>query len=176
MFQEQLARLTANHLREHIKDYLDDISSEATADLSVPLLVPKRIDVSSVVGGLISEFAQILPQYGIDITAKHQSTDDSALWSYEYVGQINGLVHGGSREAVDLLISRHARAVEFFIKKHQFLHGYSDDNFKILEFLYVDTDFSGAEDISDSENTLWLAGFSMNVLWFTSEFGPSDHA
>jgi hypothetical protein len=177
MYQENLARETARHLREHIKDYLDVITAEYSGDETVPLIVPKRIDIASSVGGMINEFDQILPQYGIDILGKSFSPTDESLWSYEYSGQINGLVHGGSRESVDLIIVRHARAVEYFIRQHKLLHKFENDNFSILEFAFAGVDFSGAEEMVDSETgkTTWLAGFSINCSWFTSEDGPDDH-
>ena len=176
MYQENLGRETARHLREHIKDYLDDIAAEYTGEITVPLLVPKRIEIASSVGGMINEFDQILPQYGIDIMGKSLSPSDESLWSYEYQGQINGLVHAGSREAVDLIIERHARAVEYFIRQHKLLHKFENANFSILEFAFAGVDFSGAEEMTDDGKTVWLAGFSINVSWFTSEEGPDDHA
>ena len=175
MFQEYLARQTANHLREHIKGYLDEIMLEFTGEDTVPLIVPKRIEIASVVGGMISEFDQILPQYGIDILGKVPSADDLALWNYEYQGQINGLVNGGSREAVDLMITRHARAVEFFASQHKLLHKYQTPNFTLVEFASGGIDFSGAEQVSDEQRTTWLAGFSLNCSWFVSEEGTDDH-
>jgi hypothetical protein len=177
MYQEDIARETTRHLREHIKDYLDDIWAQYTGELTVPLVVPKRIDISSSVGGMINEFDQILPQYGIDILGKAFSPTDESLWSYEYPGQINGLVHGGSRESVDLLIGRHARAVEFFIRQHKLLHEFKTNNFSLLELAFAGVDFSGAEEMVDSESggTTWLAGFSINASWFLSEDGPDDH-
>lgn len=177
MFQEHIARHTASHLRGHIKAYLAEISAEYTGDLTTTLVVPKRIEISSAVGGMIQEFDKILPQYGIDVLGKSLSADDASLWSYEYPGQINGLVHGGSRETVDLSISRHARAVEHFINQHRFMHKYQDPsgNFSIVEFIFANTEFSGAENISTEDAQIWLAGFSTNVSWFTSENGPDDH-
>jgi hypothetical protein len=178
MYGENLARLTSDHLRTHIGDYLDTIASEYTGNLSVPLVVPKRIDYSSAVGGMIQDFDKILPEYGIDVLGKTLSQDDASLWSYEYAGQINGLVHGGSQEAVDFVIGRHCRAVEYFIMQHRLLHEYQDPagNFSLLEFAFGGYDLSGAEDISSNEGSLWLAGFSINVSWFTSEVGPDQHA
>ena len=174
MYQEDLARYTSDHLRSHIKPYLDEVWSEYTAPDSVPLIVPKRIDFSSQVGGMITEYDKILPQYGIDILGKDQAPSDDSLWSYIYSGQINGLVSGGSREAVDYLVARHSRAVEAFIRRHWHLHQHENANFRILEFLFSGFDFSGAEDVSTSDRDIWVAGFSHNVVWLTSEDGPSD--
>lgn len=176
MYHEQIARYTADHLREHIAGYLAAIEAEFTSpELMVPLLVPKTIEPSSAVGGLIQDFDKILPEYGIDVLNKVPSQDDTALWSYEYLGQINGMVHGGSREAVDMLIGRHERAVENFILDHRLLHEHKTDNFSIIEFNFATTEWSGAEDLSTSEKSLWLAAFSTNVSWFTSERGPDQH-
>jgi hypothetical protein len=174
MYGEDLARETARHLREHIKAYLDAINLEYPGDKSVTLVVPKQIEPASAVGGMITEFDKILPQYGIDILGKLLSADDASLWAYEYTGQINGLVHGGSREAVDYLISRHERAVETFIREHKVLHDFETANFKLIEFAFAGLDFSGAEDVSGDES-LWLAGFSINCSWFISESGPDQH-
>lgn len=174
MYGEDLARETSRHLREHIKGYLDAISEEYEGDKSVTLIVPKSIDFASVVGGLFTEFDKILPQYGIDILDKLLSPDDTSLWSYEYTGQINGLVHAGSREAVDYIISRHERAVEKFIREHKVLHNFETDNFRLIEFVFAGLSFSGAEDIK-GDQSLWMAGFSINCSWFTSESGPDQH-
>ena len=177
MYGENVARYTADHLRTHIKDYLDEIAAEYASTNPVTLIVPKSIDVSSVVGGLIDSYDEILPQYGIDTLGKIPSQDDSALWSYEYPGQINGLIHGGSQEAVDLGIKRHERAIEQFIREHRLLHNYVDPagDFSILEFVFATVDFSGAEDLTTNERSIWTAGFSVNCSWFTSESGPGQH-
>lgn len=176
MYQEQLAKLTSDHIRTHIKAYLDDIAADFTGAETVPLLVPKRIEPASVVGGMISDFDKLLPQYAIDVLGKANSTDDSALWTYEYAGQINGLVNAGSQDAVDKLIKRHEAAVERFIREHRLLHQESNDRFSIVEFVFAGSDFSGAEDLGEQDGSqLWLAGFSINVSWFTSEDGPDQH-
>lgn len=175
MYQEQLAEITGTHLRSHIKAYLLDVGGDFSD--GVPLLVPKRIEPASVVGGMISEFDSILPMYGIDVLGKTASQDDTALWSYEYAGQINGLVSSGSREAVDKLIKRHEAAVEMFIRDHRLMHQENNDRFSIIEFAFAGSDFSGAEDLGEHEGSqVWLAGFSINVSWFTSESGPDQHA
>lgn len=177
MFHEQLAKITADHLRSHIKAYLGEVSAGFTGSESTTLIVPKKIDPASVVGGMITEYDKILPQYGIDVLGKTISQDDVALFAYEYAGQINGLVHSGSREAVDRLVKRHATAVELFIRRHQYLHQPVNTGFKFLEMVFAGIDFSGAEDLGEHNNrTVWLAGFSINVSWFTSEDGPIDHA
>lgn len=175
MYGEDLGRYTADHLRTHIKDYLNQVQLRYGGDQVVTLVVPKSIEFTSVVGGTISEFDKILPQYGIDVLGKSPSQDDTSLWSYEYAGQINGVVHAGSREAAHYLMSRHATAVEHFIKEHSILHDFNNPNFKIIEFVFAGTDFSGAEDISEDQS-LWLAGFSINCSWFVSEDGPGQHA
>jgi len=176
MYHENIARFTANHLRSHIKSYLDIIAAEYTGELSVPLIVPKRIDYNSAVGGMINEFAQILPEYGIDVLNKIPGQSDASLWIYEYIGQLNGLVDGGSREAVDLQIARHARAVEMFIRAHKTLHQQEFTGFSLVEFIFVTTEWSGAEYLGTAEDRdIWIAGFSTNVSWITSEEGPEDH-
>lgn len=175
MYQEQIAQYTADHLRTHIGDYLADIFAEFTGQETIELVLPKRIERASVVGGLWTEFDSILPQYGVDILTKSPSSDDASLWTYEYPGQINGMVMASSRDVVDKLCDRHERAVEFFIRQHQFLHNYETENFRMIELVFGTVDFSGAEDVSSEGVARWLAGFSINASWFVSEEGPQQH-
>ena len=176
MYQEQLAKLTADHLRTHIKAYLDIVDAMFAGNDNVPLLVPKTIEPASLVGGMVTAFDKILPQYGIDVMGKQLAASDDSLWSYEYAGQINGLVHGGSQEAVDKLVKRHAAAVELFIRNHRVLHQEDNLQYRVVEFVFVASDFSGAEDLGEHDSgPIWLAGFSINVSWFTSEDGPNQH-
>jgi hypothetical protein len=176
MFHEQIAKLTADHLRTHIKVYLDSISAEYSGTDKVTLTVPKSIDPASVVGGLMTEFDQTLPQYGIDVLNKALGEDIEGLFTYNYFGQINGLVSSTSRDSVDKLCSRHARACETFIREHQLMHEQSNANFSVLAFAFVGIDFSGAENLgSIDDREVWVAGFSINVVWATSEDGAFQH-
>jgi len=178
MYHEQIAKYTADHLRSHIKVYLDEISARYTGKDIIPLVVPKTISATSVVGGMWTQFDQILPQYGIDIFGRQFSQSSENLFLYEYVGQINGMVHASSEDTVDKTIKRHGEAVERFIKEHQLLHQAEPNGlFRVIEFGHADTDFSGAEQIQGEENKfVWVAGFSINVAWLISEAAPYQHA
>jgi len=177
MFHEKIAKLTADHLRTHIEAYLDIISAEYTGIEQSTLIVPKSIDPASVVGGMMTEFDQILPQYGVDVLSKILGEEIENLFTYDYLGQINGLVNSTSRESVDKICYRHARAVEYFIKQHQFLHNENNTNYRILGFGFAGLDFSGAENLGTvNDREVWVAAFSVNVIWATSEDGFVQHA
>lgn len=172
MYQEEIASTTADHLRTHIKDYLNAVSAKHSDKLS--LVVPRSIDSASIVGGMISELPTKLPAYAIDCLNKSFAGTDENLFIYQYQGQINGMVAAASQDHVDKLTKRHSAAVEWFIREHLGLHALSGDGFTLLEFDYVETDFSGAELVDESaDRELWLGAFSINVFWFTSEDGPN---
>jgi len=182
MFQEQIAKITSDHLRSHIEAYLLQISSEFDGQDSVVLTVPKDISPTSVVGGLMTEWDNILPQYGVDVLSKILGEDIEGLFTYNYLGQINGLVGATSSESVDKLCSRHARAVEHFIHQHLNMHeNYHDDpvvdpGFTILAMAFGGVEFSGAENLGMvNDREVWVAGFSCDVIWSTSEEGPGQH-
>jgi len=178
MFHEQIGKLTADHLRTHIKAYLAAIEAEytSTPKQGVTLTVPKSIEYSSLVGGMMTEFDKILPQYGVDVLSKVGGEDIENLFTYNYIGQINGLVSATSRDAVDKLCSRHARAVEYFVKQHQFLHKESNANFSILAFGWINLEFSGAENLGEyNDREIWIAGFSTDVVWAVSEDSMMQH-
>jgi len=177
MFQEQIAKLTADHLRTHIGAYLAAISAEYTAKEGVTLTVPKSIEYSSLVGGMMTEFDKILPQYGVDVLSKVIGEDIENLFTYNYLGQINGLVSATSRDAVDKLCTRHARAVEQFIKQHQFMHNENNTNYRILGVGFAGLEFSGAENLGTyNDREVWIAGFSIDIIWATSEDSAMQHA
>lgn len=142
----------------------------------ITLTNPKSISSASVVGGLFTSFNDILPQYGIDISNKIFVPEGPDLFTYQYVGQINGLIHAGSEQAADQVIKRHAAAVELFIRRHQYAHSYEVAQFKLIEMLFNDIEMSGAEDLGMVDGKqMWLSAFSMNLFWWTSEDGPSQH-
>lgn len=175
MFEEQIGKWTADHLRTHIEDYLAEVN--ASASTPITLVVPKAIEVASVVGGLFTEYDNILPQYGIDILGKSFAGMSENLFIYQYDGQINAMVHAGSREAVDMLVKRHAAAIELFIRRHEVVHLYQTNDFSMLDMSFSAKDFSGAEELSEvAGRPLWVAGISINLTWLTSEDGPSQHA
>jgi hypothetical protein len=179
MYQEELAEQTADHLRTHIEGYLDEIAAKYTGLKYVDLVVPKSIEPASVVGGLWTEFDNILPAYGIDVLNISPSEDSASLWTHAYDGQINGLVSAGSRQTVDRLCSRHAQAVEHFIEQHLFFHWDTQnrDVFSVVTFFGGNLEFSGAEDLGEQAGRpLWLAGFSLNCTWLVSQEGPAQHA
>lgn len=177
MFQEDLAKYTADHLRTHIEAYLEAVNARFTGAKKISLIVPKTIEVASVVGGTISEFQKLLPMYGIDVLNISEAQDSAALYTHEYDGQINGLISSSSRDIADGLIKRHANAVERYVRDHLFLHELKNDYFTVVNFQAGNLEFSGAEDLGEVEGKqIWLAAFSLNVVWFTSEDGPIQHA
>jgi len=179
MYHEALAALTAVHLRTHIEAYLTDENAKHSD--KTKLVVPKSIDAASVVGGMFIEFDNILPQYGIDVFEKVFIPDNSGdLFTYLYTGQINGLVHASTREAVDKLCKRHGASVERFIREHLTLHEFQgprlNDEFLVTEFSFTSIQWSGAEDLGEVEGAhTWMAGFSADCAWVTSENGPGQH-
>ena len=177
MYFEAIAELTCTHLRSHVEDYLEAISARYMGKDRVPLIVPKSIDATSVVGGMWTEFDNILPQYGVDVLGRSFSGVADNLFEYEYPGQINGMVHAMDEQTVDRICKRHCEAVERFIKEHQLMHQHTNDQFSIIELGHSETTLSGAEQINGEDNkTIWIAGFSVNVIWLVSEDGPSQHA
>ena len=173
MYHEEVAKWAADHLRTHIRPYLDEVN--ARFDDGTTLTTPKGIEVASEVGGTFTMFDEILPQYGIDILSKVFS-DGVDLYPYLYSGQINGMVNGQSRQAVDKMITRHSSAVELFIRRHEVAHEFSTDDFRILEIGFDGVQFSGAEDLGEVDGReLWIAGFSIDFSLLTSEDGPGQH-
>jgi hypothetical protein len=171
MYQEQLAKLTADHLRTHIKAYLAEIAAGFDAKNQVPLVVPKAIETASAVGGLIQDFDKILPRYGVDVFGKDAGATDDSLNSWVYSGQIVGVVHGSSQSSVDKIVKRHMAAVELFIARHRLLHLEKNNYYSILNFGFVANETSGAEAIGD----LWIAGFTFECIWITSEYEAFQH-
>lgn len=180
MYFEQLARYTSDHLRTHIEAYLNLVNNASSE--KIKLVVPKSIEPTSVVGGMFTEFNNILPQYGIDILDKVFIPDTSGdLFTYLYTGQINGLVHASTDDSVDKIAKRHAAAVEGFILDHLNLHeNYQapiHGTFTMMEFNFAETQFSGAEDLGEVEGShTWMEGFSIDCSWLISEDGPRNHA
>jgi len=176
MYHEQIAKLTADHLRTHIAAYLAEIEAEYLGTDKVTLVVPKSIDPASVVGGMMTEFDQILPQYGVDVLNKNLGAEIEGLFTYDYAGQINGIVSSTSRDSVDKLCSRHARAVEKFIKEHLFNLHSTDPNFTMIGIGFMGLDCSGAENLGTvNDREIWIAAFSINLIWATSEDTAMQH-
>lgn len=179
MFQEDLAKITADHLRTHIAGYLATVA--ARYDDSVTLVNPKEIVVASAVGGLIQEFDSILPKYAVDVFGKTYAATGEDLNSWEYSGQVSGLISANSQDTADRIIKRHSAAVETFILNHEGLHQAVDsswnDDFIILSFGFSGLDLSGAEYAGDvNGREIWIAGFSFDCLWMTGEIEGRQHA
>lgn len=175
MYDEFISKYTADHLRTHINAYLSTVNNSLPTQIK--LATPKSIESASVVGGLFTTFDEILPQYGIDIMGKTFIPEGRDLYTFEYLGQINGLVHAGSQQEVDKQVKRHSAAVELFVRNHQFLHQYVETNyFQLLEFTFLTVEWSGGEELPEVDGrSQWMAGFSMNVAWLLSEEGPGQH-
>lgn len=170
MYQETLAKLTADHLREHIATYLTEISAEYNDN--VTLVIPKSIEFASNVGGIAAEFDQILPAYVVDVLEKTRAADPDNLTLYDYAGHIAGMVSAGSMDTVDKLVKRHAEAVERFIKQHLVLHLPVDPRFSMTQFVFLNSAGSGAEEVEDGR---WLGAFRIECLWTLSEDAEFQH-
>lgn len=176
MFQEQIASLTADHLRTHISDNLEFIGSLFPVDDQVKLVLPKSISVASAVGGMFKDFDRILPAYSIDIWGKAEAITIDNLNTYDYAGQISGMISANSRDAADKLVKRHAAAVELFFRTHERLHEMNTSEFRIIFFGFSNTEFSGAEYLSElNGREVWIAGFSFDCIWTTSEASVMQH-
>lgn len=179
MFQEDLAKITADHLRTHVAGYLASVAARYS-DV-VPLVNPTEIIVASAVGGMIQEFDQILPKYAVDVFGKQFAESGEDLFTWQYSGQISGLISANSQDSADKLVKRHAASVEAFIMDHLHLHQTSSspwvDNFYIVSFGFSNSDYSGAEfagTVNDRE--IWIAGFSYDCIWLVSEHDSTQHA
>lgn len=177
MFQELLGKICADHLRTHIRDYLDEVASW-TPDQTSTLIVPKRIDVAGQVGGVVGELDKALPAYALDVQTKEFAGNPDGLWLYSYVGHIAGMVTAGSEEEAGRQVKRHQAAVELFVRRHQFMHLESNDYFSIRLFAFLDSDFSGAEQVQvpPRDRTIWVDAFRIDFQLDVSEDGPDDHA
>lgn len=172
MFQEQIAKLTAEHLRTHIRDYLDTIDSKFSGTDKVELRTP-QIDVRSLAGGLLVADLDKIPRYSVDCINKSLMQSTDSLWTYQYEGSIAGLISAGDLTSSDRMVKRHAGAVELFLKQHQFFKGISQgDDFLVIELAFSSTNLSGSMEV---EKDLWVAGFSTSIFWAVSEDGPGQH-
>lgn len=181
MFQEAIARQTADHFREHIEDYLEAIAASFTGTDRLTLKVPS-VSSTTLVGGVMRTPLNALPALGVDCLDKQQMQASEGLCYYQYDGAIAGLVSASSSEEVDKLAKRYAAATEKFVSQHQFLvdhntgQPYETADFMMREFIFINTTFSGAIEIElEGEEPLWIDGFTMNVLWVTSEDQYSQH-
>jgi len=176
MFQEQIASLTADHLRSHIGEYLAFIETWYATDDQVKLVLPKGISVASAVGGMFKDFDRILPAYSVDVWGKAESITVDNLITYDYVGQISGMISSNSRDSADKLIKRHAAGVELFFRNHERMHEMNTSNFRLIGFSFTNTEFSGAEYLAElNGREVWIAGFSFDCIWTTSEAMAMQH-
>jgi len=173
MFQEKIAKITADHLRTHIAAYLDEVNSQFEDNDIVKLVVPKKIEVAGQVGGVVNELPENLPHYAVDCLTKSFGGVREDLWTYSYDGHFAGMVSATNQSAVDKLTKRHAAAIEKFVRQHFHLHAYTDDDFTLLQMVFLASDFSGAEPVGEvNGRELWLGAFRLDVTWGTSEDGP----
>jgi hypothetical protein len=169
MFQEEIGELTSEHFRTHIEDYLDTIETSFTGTNILKLTVPTVSD-KTLVGGVMQVKIEDLPVLGVDCMDKTELPSNESLCYYQYDGALAGVVKGSDASIADRLAKRYQKAVEKFVKEHQYLHLQTNSNFMMREFLYTGTTFSGSMEVElEDEQPIWVAGFTTNVLWFTSE-------
>lgn len=174
MYQEPIAKYTSDHLRSHIADYLVAVRASLATPDTIKLVTPKSITAASAVGGLMADLGKLTPMYAVEVGNKILGTGPENVIAYEYDGFITGLVMGNTKEEADKLMKRHAAACEMFVKSHEFLHLADLGDFAIIGLGFVSTEFTGAEKLP-LEGDGWLAAFTVNCLWVTSENGPGQH-
>jgi hypothetical protein len=178
VYFEQIAKITANHLNEHLPGYLSEIQTEFTGTEIVGLGPPQQIRVDSLVGGVFSAELDELPLYALDALTKGDDPIGEDLYTYQYLGHIVGMVSSDTSEEVTRIIKRHEWAVEKYIREHQYLHFFSDAHFRILQFDFIGSSFSGAESVLDDEDPtklIWINAFRIDVAWRISEDGSDQH-
>lgn len=174
MYQEEIAKITADHLRTHIEVYLAE--EAANHNDQITLVMPKKIEVASAIGGSMAEYDKILPSYAVDIMEKSIWQGGPDLHTYVYDGHISGLLGGNSQDLVDKLCKRHSSAVEHFVKQHLYLHEYNSDQFTIVNFIYLGSTTTGAELLSnENDRELWFDGFRVDTSWIVSEGEGYQH-
>lgn len=175
MFQEQIAQHTAEHFRTHVEAILDEIRAGFTGTDKLTTAVPEVTD-DTLVGGVMQVELERLPIIGIDCSEKQEIPSGESLYYCQYTGAFAGLVSAPSANEADRLCKRYAAAAEMFVREHQFLHGYSTTNFTFRELYYINTQLSGAMEVElEKDERSWVAGFTMNVAWVTSEDQPRQH-
>lgn len=178
MFQEELAEMTADHLRGHIEAYLTEIQARY-ADRS-KLQLPKTIETANLVGGVYNTTVNAMPAYAVDVIDKAFSEMRDNLWLYQYSGHIAGVVSGNDERAVNRLVKRHEAAVELFVRTHLNFHYPqtvpNSADFSLIELQFIGAAFSGAEQIDmEQDRKIWIAGFRNDLAWIASEEGPGNH-
>jgi hypothetical protein len=178
MYQEEVADLTAAHLREHIGALLT--ATQAIYNDKVVLQHPKAIETANLVGGVYNADPTAMPAYAVDIVNKQFAGDAQAgLWLFLYEGHIAGVLSGASESSVNAAIKRHEQATEKFVKSHQHMHSLASamgNDFRIVELGFSGAAFSGAEQVNaQNDRELWIAGFRIDLTWVVSEDGPGDY-
>jgi|SRR6185503_15586574 len=186
MFQEEVADLTAEHLRTHIEALLAEIQTRHGD--SVRLLLPKSIETQNLVGGVYNTTFKNMPAYAVDVIEKSFAGESAdSLWLYRYDGHIAGVMGGNDEENVNKSCKRHEAAVEQFVRNHLNFHHDPElktqinSDFDVIGFEFLGAAYSGAEEISGEVaqgegNKLWIAGFRIDLAWVVSEQGPGNHA
>lgn len=178
MYQEEVAKITTEHLRLHIVSYLDEL--EARYGDGIKLQNPKSIEYANLVGGVYNAELTAMPAYAVDIVDKvFNGLTDSALWEYAYNGHLAGIINASSEAAANTIVKRHEQAVEMFVKRHENLHStqaqVTGNDFSLTGFGFVDAAFSAAEAVQDGTKVVWVAGFRVTMVWIVSEDGPYQH-
>jgi hypothetical protein len=179
MYQEEIANLTATHLRDHIGAYLTEVN--AIYHDGVKLQFPKTIETANLVGGVYNTTTDKMPAYAVDIIEyTFDGVDPEGLYLYNYSGHIAGVVTGGAEATVNAIIKRHEQAVALFVKRHLHFHQMTSqlgNDFRIIEFNFFGSAFSGAERVDEkNQRQIWIAGFRTDIVWAVSEGGGGDHA
>lgn len=178
MYQEEIADLTAAHLRLHLPAYFQYLNGFYKDNIK--LQNPKSVETHNLVGGVYTAPLGEMPAYAVDIISKSfdQVTEDG-LWLYNYDGHIAGVLDGGDEAHVNRQIKRHEQATEMFMKKHQHFHSTESalgQDFRIVGLGFSGAAFSGAELVDEkNERQTWIAGFRIDLLWVVSEDGPGNH-
>lgn len=177
MWQEEIADYTAAHLRTHIVAYLEAIEAEKADNFK--LRPPQGIETENLVGGVYSVDVNKLPAYAVDVMNKSYVGvgDDAYLYSYD--GHIAIIVSANTEAAANIIVKRHLRAAEKFVREHQFLHQTTvvTDQCSLHEFGFAGMALSGAALIEDAaKKKTWVAGGRIDVLWVTRESSFFQHA
>jgi hypothetical protein len=179
MYQEEIADLTAEHLRSHMQEYLDAVKA-IYAD-KIEMTFPKAIETANLVGGVYNATQKAMPAYAVDIIDKVFTEHSDNLWLYQYNGHIAGVISASNEDSANKIVKRHEQATEMFVKRHDHFHQTAakkvGNDFLIVGLGFTGAAFSGAEKIDEAENReTWIAGFRIDLVWIVSEDGPGDHA
>jgi len=178
MFQEEVAQLTADHLRLHLPDEFAVL--QARYPDAIKLQFPKAIETANLVGGVYNAATGNMPAYAVDVISKaFDSVTPDGLWLFAYDGHIAGIVEANDEKSCNAIIKRHEQACEEFVRKHQFMHQVESvlgNDFSIVGLNFGGAAFSGAEMIEEKQSRQkWIAGFRIDLVWTTSEAGPDQH-